>query len=104
MRVGYTLSIPARVTFTIEQMRSGRVVNRQCVAPNRRNRGSRGCVRWASLQGSFVRQGAKGDNSFAFDGRIGGHALGPGTYRLIATPSANGATGKGQAAGFKIQA
>jgi hypothetical protein len=104
LRVDYRLSIPARVTFTLKQQRPGRLVGGRCVAPTRRNRGKRGCVSWVPLRGSLVRQGAAGANSFAFDGRIGGHTLAPGTYRLIATPSANGATGRQQAAGFKIQA
>jgi hypothetical protein len=104
LRVSYRLSIRARVTFTLKQQRPGRLVGGRCVAPTRRNRGKRGCVSWVPLRGSLVRQGAAGANSFAFDGRIGGHTLAPGTYRLIATPSANGATGRQQAAGFKIQA
>jgi hypothetical protein len=39
------------------------------------------------VHGSITKTGTAGANSFTWNGKIGGHQLGPGTYQLIATPS-----------------
>ena len=44
-----------------------------------------GTTRWAAVSGGFTWVGAPGANSLRFTGRVGGRALAPGTYRLIAT-------------------
>ena len=47
--------------------------------------------------------GKAGANTFKFTGRVGGKALGAGSYNLIATPAAAGATkGKPVRARFTI--
>jgi uncharacterized protein YkwD len=62
--VSYTLSAPAQVTFRIQR--------------------AAGSGRWRTLRGSAVAPGASGDNTFRLRARLDGHALGRGTYRLVA--------------------
>ena len=61
--VSYVLVAPAAVRFTVQ-----RSVRR----------------RYRRLRGSFVHRGSPGFNSFHFSGRIRGHRLRPGRYRLVA--------------------
>jgi len=83
-RVSDRLSEPATTTFTVQRVRAGRRSGRRCVAPSRANRGKRRCTRLTTISGSFTRAGIAGSNSFSFTGRIGGKALGRGSYRLMA--------------------
>jgi hypothetical protein len=55
IKVSYTLTGPASVRFVV------------------------------SAHGSITLTGKTGNNTFIFNGKIGGHTLGPGTYRLTAT-------------------
>jgi hypothetical protein len=52
--------------------------------------------------GSFTRTRPAGADRFTFTGRLTGHPLKPGRYRLVATPTANRHTGKPARAGFRI--
>jgi len=61
-RISYRLNVSDKVTFTLT--RNGHRVH-----------------------GKIVKSGHAGANHFTFNGKFGGHALGPGTYRLIATPT-----------------
>ena len=55
--------------------------------------------------GSFAHASAAGKNSFHFAGRVAGHALTPGRYRLRAVPTdANGHSGPAAAASFRVLA
>jgi hypothetical protein len=45
-------------------------------------------VRLVNSQGQIALAGKPGANKFTFTGKVGGHSLGPGTYQLIATPTA----------------
>jgi hypothetical protein len=102
-KVTYTLNQAASVRFTVTQAQSGRRGSRgRCVAPTRRNRTARRCTRVVTLSGSFTRTGNAGTNTFRFTGRIGGKRLKPGTYKLVATPKANGQTGRPVSVTFHI--
>jgi hypothetical protein len=59
-------------------------------------------TRLVTLRGSLTITGHAGNNSFRFSGRLNGSALAPGTYRLIATPTARGAPGVAQTTVFTI--
>jgi hypothetical protein len=102
LRVSFTLSIPASVTFKVEKVLAGRRVKGRCVAPTRRNRRHRHCVRVRALRGTITHSGAAGSNHFIFSGKLGRHKLGPGSYRLVGTPSAGGVTGTRLSAGFRL--
>jgi uncharacterized repeat protein (TIGR01451 family) len=101
-RLRYRLNLAASVLFTVEQALPGRRLGHQCRAPSRGSRGHhRRCTRYVAL-GGFTVSGSAGANSLRFSGRLGGHKLTPGTYRLLATPSAGGRTGRQATASFRI--
>jgi hypothetical protein len=102
-KVGYTLNEAASVRFTVVQPQTGRKAKGgRCVKPTRANRKARRCTRLVALRGSFTRAGSAGANSFRFTGRLAGHKLKPGKYRLVATPSAGAKTGRAASASFQI--
>ena len=76
----------------------GRKVNGKCAKPTKNNADKKKCSRLVGVNGQLVKTGHAGANRFTFDGKIGGHKLAPGTYRLIATP----AGGKSQTSTFAI--
>jgi PKD repeat protein len=88
LRVSFTLSVPLSVTITLEQPLPGRKVNGRCIKPTAKNRKHRTCTRLVNLRGQITLAGKAGANHFTFNGKIGGHRLGPGSYRLTATPTA----------------
>jgi hypothetical protein len=101
--VTYTLNEAALTRFTVTQLRRGRKAGSgRCVASTRRNRTAKSCARRVTLPGHFTLAAQPGANSFAFTGRIGGKRLKPGSYRLVATPTANGRTGQPVSASFRI--
>jgi DNA-binding beta-propeller fold protein YncE len=91
LKVSYTLSSPATVTFTLKLKTSGRKVNGVCVKPTRENRTDERCTRFLHVPGAITMAGIQGANTSTFNGKIGGKKLGPGTYELIATPAGGGA-------------
>lgn len=102
MRVRYTLASATGVTFTIQRILPGRLVNQRCKVPTRSTRHRRHCTRLIGLRGSIARSGTPGANSFTFTGNIGHRLLGPGTYRLTATPTAGALTGASHTATLRI--
>jgi hypothetical protein len=103
LTVRYTLNSQATVTFNVLRVAPGRRVNGQCVKPTNTNNRHRRCTRSMHvLPGKITVRGAAGTNRFTFRGRIGGKRLAPRTYRLIATPQANGQAGTSQMIAFKI--
>ncbi|HMJ33351.1 MAG TPA: PKD domain-containing protein [Baekduia sp.] len=101
-RVSYTLNVAANTRFTIQRATSGRTVSGRCVKPTRSNGTRKPCTRFVAVRGSFTRTRAAGADRFTFTGRLTGHALTPGRYRLIATPAANGHTGTSSRVSFRI--
>jgi hypothetical protein len=101
-RVRYTLNLPATVRFTIQRSSSGRRAGARCVKPSRANRNRKACSRLASVPGTFRRKRAAGADGFSFTGRLGGHTLRPGRYRLVATPTENGHARPPTRASFRI--
>ena len=90
--ISYRDSQAATTTFTVQRPRAGRRSGRKCVKPNKRNRGRRHCTRFVRT-GRFTHKDTAGVNRFHFTGRLRGHKLRPGKYRLRAvarTASGNG--------------
>jgi hypothetical protein len=81
--VRFRLSEPARVVFRVQRLgRNGR---------------------WLAVSGVFRRAGHAGLNRLHFRGRIGGHRLGPGRYRLVVVAVDRlGARSFVRRAGFRI--
>lgn len=96
--VGYRLSARARVTFVVQRVLAGVRAGGRCVAPKagarKRGRAKSACTRYLGAGPAILRNGAAGANRFRFEGRLGGKALAPGVYRLLARArSATGALG-----------
>jgi hypothetical protein len=90
----YKLSEAGSVTILIERALPGRKSGRRCVAPSRRLRHAKRCIRYV-LVGTLIRRARGGSNSTAFTGRIGKRALGLGSYRatiIEVTPGARKAS------------
>jgi hypothetical protein len=101
-RVTYSLNIPATVRFSFERPRIGRRSGSRCAKPAPSNRRGKRCVRYVAVKGSFSRKRAAGGDRFTFTGRINGHRLASGKYRLVARASANGRVGKTAPRSFRI--
>ena len=81
--IRYRLSEAARVTLAIERATSGRRVGASCRKPTRSNRGRPRCTRYTRV-GRLTQSGRKGENRRTFSGRLNGHALKAGSYRVVA--------------------
>ena len=103
LTVRFTLSVAATVTFAIERELPGRLTRGRCMAPTRSDRHHRRCTRSVVLRGTTVIAGRAGTDAFTFTGRIGGRALVPGRYRLLATPSTDGIAGQQRQTTFEIR-
>jgi hypothetical protein len=77
-------------------------VSGKCRKPTKKNRKAKKCSRHLALKGSFSRNAVAGANKFHWNGRIGGKALKPGSYRLIAT-TGSGLTTKIRRASFRVK-
>jgi hypothetical protein len=95
--VTYLLTAKATTQFTVERKVAGRSVGGKCVKVTKANRAKRKCASFKPSKSGFAHSGVAGTNSFKFSGRVGGVALPPGTYRLVAS-----AGGVKKTAGFTI--
>jgi hypothetical protein len=102
LRVAYKLTIGARVTFTVNRKLPGRLVKGRCVKPSRKTRRDHSCTRLVPVRGSLTRTSKQGTNTVVFDGKIGGHKLGPGVYQLTIVPTANGHRGNPRSVSFQF--
>lgn len=101
-RVSYSLNVAGSVRFTVQRSSRGRRSGARCVKPTRSNRRRASCTRFVSVAGSFVRGRPAGADRFTFTGRLAGRALRPGSYRLVAIPTAGGRTGVAARARLRI--
>ncbi|MGO9960060.1 MAG: hypothetical protein ACLP50_29475 [Solirubrobacteraceae bacterium] len=105
--VRYTLNQAATVRLTIAQQLPGRTTDKgthaRCVAPTKRNRNASRCKRTVTLPGSFTVNGSTDSNSFRFTGRFASRTLSPGSYTLIATPTAAGLAGSPATIALRIR-
>jgi Beta-propeller repeat len=102
LRISYQLSAPAKISFTVRQRLPGRLAHGRCVKPTSKNQNHRHCTRLVPIPGTLTVNGQPGSNRFTFNGRIGGHKLTPGHYRLTATPTVNQQTGTPRTVTFTI--
>lgn len=102
MRVSYSLTIPARLTFTIEKKLTGRLIKGRCIPVTHANRARRPCTRLLPVHGSLTRASAAGSRGFTFTGRIGGRPIKPGSYLFTVILSANRRFGNAQNITFQI--
>jgi hypothetical protein len=95
--VTYSLTAKATTEFFVERKVAGRSVGGKCVKVTKANRAKRKCAIFKLNKSGFPHPGAAGTNTFKFSGRVGGVALPPGSYRLVAS-----AGGVKKTAGFTI--
>jgi hypothetical protein len=97
----FTLNELARVSLTITHGASGRVSHGRCVKPSRRLASHRACT-LRVVDGVLVRRGLTGANRVAFSGRLGRHALAPGSYTVTFGASSFGVAARSHALKFSI--
>ncbi len=100
--VRYRDTQAATTTLRIARRLSGRRIRGACRVPTRKTRHAKPCTRWLVLRGTLTHHDHTGANHLTLTGRLRGHALPPGTYRLAATPHARGKTGRTVRATFHI--
>jgi len=105
-RVSFRVDVAADVRFRVQRLRLGRRsgggASARCVSATPRNRRAAVCTRRIPLAAGFVRRAKAGASSFRFSGRLGARRLTRGSYRLVATPTARGRTGRPAARIFRI--
>ena len=92
LRVSYRLNLAAPITITLKHEVAGRKLGGRCVTPTKKNGKRPKCTVLVNLPGRITLAGRSGANHFTFNGKIGGHNLGPGMYQLIASPTVTGGT------------
>ncbi len=102
LKIGYRLTAAVKVRLTLQKEAVGRKVHGRCVEATKRNHTHGRCGRRVDVQGRITMMGRRGHNAFVFRGNIGGHSLGPGRYRLTATPVADGHAGTPATAKFLL--
>ena len=90
----FTLTEAAKLQVQVARVSPGRRMSGKCIAPSHANRHKPRCTRYISI-GRFSASALAGASSVPFSGRVGGHALAPGSYR--ATIVATDAAGNGSA-------
>lgn len=98
LKVSYTLNGALTVTFALKRKAPGRKVRGRCVEPTKKNAKKKRCSRLVTVHGKLVKSGKAGNNKFAWNGKLAGHKLKPGSYQLTATPTG----GKPNTVTFKI--
>jgi sugar lactone lactonase YvrE len=103
LHVSYELTIPASVKLRIEQVVAGRLKSGRCVSPTHANQRRPRCTRWVAIPGGHAYASVAGINQFTLNGRLGKRPLSPGSYRMILTPTAAGATGPPGTVSFEMK-
>lgn len=100
--ISYRDGTAATATFAVQRPATGRKSSGHCVRPKRANRRKPRCTRWVTV-GRFRHADAAGLNTLRFSGRVNGHKLSPGRYRLSITARVgNGTPSAAQVVSFRI--
>jgi CSLREA domain-containing protein len=101
--VTYRLGLAGRVVLSVQKPVAGKRSGRRCVAPTRRLKHAKRCVRRVTLRGSIVRRGHAGTNTLRFTGILARHRLAPGPYTMVLTlPRTAAARAVSVSRGFRI--
>jgi hypothetical protein len=101
-RISYTDRVAASTTFTVLRSASGVRQGHRCVKPGRRSKHGKRCTRYVTL-GAFSHSDRAGKNSVHFTGRLGGNALRPGKYELIAVARIGGLHSRAVKVSFRVK-
>ena len=99
--VTYRDSLSASTKFTVLRAELGMRTGRGCLAPSRRAHRPKRCTRYVVV-GSFIHDDRASSIKFHFSGRIDGHALLVGSYKLTAVARAGRLTGKAVGVRFRV--
>jgi hypothetical protein len=102
LTASYQLTGPATVVLTLTRVLPGRLDRKRCLRPTRKTRKHRSCTRLVALHGALTEDGIQGVNRVALTGRMAGHTLTAGKYRLTATLQVDGQADTSQTIGFTI--
>ncbi len=101
--VTFRVSAAGPVVLTVRKAAAGKRSGRRCVAPTRRLRNAKRCVRQVTVAGRVDRQAQAGLNAIRFAGKLRGRALPPGRYVMVLTlPAADGAPSVAVTRAFRI--
>jgi uncharacterized delta-60 repeat protein len=99
-QVSYENTQAATTMLTVLKPARGVRYKGSCAKPSRHRHGKR-CTRWVAV-GRFTHADKVGLNSFRFTGRVYGHKLRPGRYKLRARPRFAGPAGQAIEVSFRI--
>ena len=100
--VSYVGTEPATTTFSVRRPATGRLQGGRCAPPSQANLGHKHCTRYVAV-GSFKHRDRAGTNQFRFTGRVHGHKLSSGSYRLSAVPHNSGGAGRAVFVSFSVK-
>jgi hypothetical protein len=80
--VTYTMSAAGTVKLRVYRAVKGVRVGGRCLAKSPQHRTGRACTRYVAVGRAVSRSSVAGVNRARFSGRVGGHKLRPGVYRL----------------------
>lgn len=95
-QISYTATDEGQTSFVVIKGIPGVKRGRQCATGRKKvKQGGKPCTVFGEdLVGEFSVNNEQGANAYHFSGRVGGHTLKPGTYRLQATPETDGIYGR----------
>jgi streptogramin lyase len=93
------LSKPAALNLRVATALPGRRVGRSCVAPSKSTKTKARCTRYVTV-GALTANALAGANNIPFSGRVAGHALKAGPYRLTAIATDSAGNGSAPAMAF----
>ncbi len=101
--ITYKDSMAAATTLKVQQSLAGFRSGKRCTAkrPAHHKGRVKRCTRYVT-RGTFTHTDRVGANRINFTGRIAGHALKPGRYRLQLTPRAGGMLGRSATVAFRV--
>ena len=94
--ITYNATDEGQTSFVVIRGMPGVKRGRRCATARKKvKQGGKPCTVFGEdLVGEFSANNEQGGNAYHFSGRVGGHTLKPGTYRLQATPETDGIYGK----------
>jgi hypothetical protein len=98
--ISYTDSLAAKTTFVVLRATAGIKHGNRCVKKPKHSHGTT-CTLYVKF-GSFLHSDKAGTNTLHFTGRVDGHKLTPGRYRLQATPKIDTGAGATVTISFRI--
>jgi hypothetical protein len=101
-KISWVDSQAATTTFTVLRPLTGRTQGHSCAKPSKKNKHGKRCTYYSPL-GSFTHADKAGANSAHFSGRLHGHKLSTGTYRLQAVARDGAGNGPVASRSFKVR-